>query len=333
MTEEHRRIVYLDVATPALRASVEALVPPGFHLTFADAETEEEKVAAVANADYVLLWAATMPASIIDAAKDVRLIQKVGEGTDRIDVAAATQKGIVVAKTSGNSSDSVAEGATMLILAALRWLPRLHNDMLSGKFSKFDYLDTSHELRGKQVGIVGIGKIGISVAEQLQGFSASLVYYDVVSLPAAEEERLHLRRVSLEELLQTSDVITLHVPLIPATRGMIDARAFSMMKPTATIVNTCRGQVIDEEALYDALLNKRIRAAAIDALWKEPPDFDNPFFKLENVIWMPHCTSSTIEAAINGFKRGFENILLVESGKSLNPLDVAPVPKAEPKKN
>ena len=331
MTQNKKRIVFLDVATPALRAAFETQVPPGFQLTFAEADTDEKKAAAVANADYVLVWSATIPASVIEAAKDVRLIQKIGEGTDRIDVAAAARKGIVVAKTSGTNSVSVAEAAVMLILAALRWLPRLHNDLLAGKFSKFEYRPTSYEVRGKQVGIVGIGKIGKLVAEQLQGFNASLVYYDVVGLPASEEERLHIRRVSLEELLRTSDVITLHVPLIPATRGMIDARAIAMMKPTATLINTCRGPVIDEQALYDALAQKRIRAAGIDALWKEPPDFNSPFFKLDNVVWMPHCAGGTVDAELEGIKRGFSNIVLVDSGKALDPQDIAPVPKAAAK--
>ena len=212
MNQGQKQVVYLDVTTPALRAALESQVPPGFQLKFAEADTEDKTAAAVAEADYILAWAAKMPARVVEAARKVRLIQKIGEGTDRIDVAAAARKGITVAKTTGSNSASVAEAATMLILATLRWLPRLHNTVVEGRFPKFEYRPTSYELRGKQVGLVGLGKIGKTVAEHMRGFHASVVYYDVVSVPESEAARFHLRRAGLEELLRTSDVVSLHVP-------------------------------------------------------------------------------------------------------------------------
>lgn len=186
----NRKIVYLDVTTADLREALRARLPAGFDLTLAEAATEEQTAAAVADADYVLCWAAKMPTRVIQAMRKARLIQKIGEGTDRIDVATAAEMGITVAKTTGSNSVSVAEGATLLMLAALRWLPNLHNAVVAGRFPKFDYRESSYELRDKQVGIVGIGKIGRSVAEQMQGFHARVAYYDVVRLPQAEETRL-----------------------------------------------------------------------------------------------------------------------------------------------
>lgn len=319
----NKKIVYLDVTTADLREALRARLPAGFDLTFAEAATEDTTAAAVADVDYVLCWAAKMPARVIKAIGKARLIQKIGEGTDRIDVATAAERDITVAKTTGSNSVSVAEGATLLILATLRWLPNLHNAVLAGRFPKFDYRETSYELRDKQVGIVGIGKIGHAVAEQMQGFHARVAYYDVVRLPAAEEARLNAQFMPLDELLRTSDVVTLHVPLIPATRNLINARALGLMKPTAILINTCRGPVVDEQALVEALQQRRIRGAGIDAFWKEPPEANHPLFRLDNVVLMPHCAAGTVDAQNEGIRHGFANIVRFERGEALDPADIA----------
>ena len=187
---EKEKIVFLDMVTPATARGIRRHVPPEFELVFANADTEDKSVEAVSDADYIFTWATYMPKSVIDAAKKARLIQKAGEGTDRIDVAAAARRGIPVAKTSGSNSASVAELATLLILAALRYLPKAHNSMVEGKWQKFDYRRGAFELRGKQVGIVGLGKIGRWVARHTQGFGAYVVYYDAFRLPEPEEDRL-----------------------------------------------------------------------------------------------------------------------------------------------
>lgn len=317
-----KKIIFLDVAIPALREAFQLYLPAGFEICFADADTEEKTAAAVADADYVLVWAAKMPTRVIAQINKARLIQKIGEGSDRIDVATAASMGITVAKTTGSNSRSVAEAATMLILATLRWLPCLHNAVVQGRFPKFEYRSTSYELHDKQVGLVGTGKIGRMVAEHMRGFGASLIYYDVARMPAADEERLHARFVSLDELLRTSDVISLHVPLNAATRGMIGARAFSLMKPTAILINTCRGPVVDEQALYEALKERRIRGAGIDAFWQEPPDPKSPFFALDNVVLMPHCAAGTLDAQMEGIRHAYANIVRFDSGEPLAREDV-----------
>jgi phosphoglycerate dehydrogenase-like enzyme len=325
----HKKVVYLDVTTADMREALTAQLPAGFELTFAEAATEEQTAAAVTDADYVLAWAAKMPTPVIKAIQKARLIQKIGEGTDRIDVATAAEMGITVAKTTGSNSVSVAEGATLLILATLRWLPNLHNAVVAGAFPKFDYRNTSYELRDKQVGIVGIGKIGRTVAEQMQGFNARIAYYDVVRLPHAEEARLNARFMPLDELLATSDVVTLHVPLIPATRGLINARSLSLMKPTAILINTCRGPVVDEQALIEALQQKRIRGAGIDAFWKEPPEADHPLFRLDTVVLMPHCAAGTVDAQVEGIRHAYANIVRFDRGEPLDAADIAKAPKVQ----
>jgi phosphoglycerate dehydrogenase-like enzyme len=323
---ESKRIVFLDVTTPAIRRTLQDNLPPGFELTFAEASSEERAIAAVADADYIFVIAAYVPAAVIAAANRAKLIQKTGEGTDRIDVAAAAAKGIVVAKTSGSNATSVAEAASMLILAATRWLPKAHNSVVAGKWLKFELRPGAFEIKGKQVGIIGLGKIGRIVAKHMHGFDASVVYHDAYRLPEAEEARLGVRYMAMDDLLRTSDVVTLHVPLMPSTRGLIGVREFELMKPTAILVNSCRGAVVNEEALYQALKERQIRGAGIDVFAKEPPAADNPLFTLDNVVLMPHSGGGTEDAELAGIRHSYANIVKISQGQPLDPADIAPIP-------
>jgi phosphoglycerate dehydrogenase-like enzyme len=324
---EREKIVFLDVVTPATAEVIQRHVPPEFDFVFANADTEDRVVEAVRDADYVFTWATYMPERVMDAAKKVRLIQKAGEGTDRIDVAAAARRGIPVAKTSGSNSVSVAELTTLLILATLRYLPQAHNSMVEGKWLKFELRRGAFELRDKQVGIVGLGKIGRWVARHAQGFGASVAYYDAFRLPEPEEDRLGVRFLSLDELLQSSDVVSLHVPSTSSTKGMIGKRELEMMKPTAIFVNTCRGAVVDENALYETLRDRKIRGAGLDVFVKEPPGADNPLLSLDNVVLTPHYGGGTEDAELEGVRHAFANIVKVSRGEPIDPADLAPVPK------
>jgi D-3-phosphoglycerate dehydrogenase len=323
---EGKRIVFLDVVTSAMRKVISENCPPGFDLVFAEADTEEKAIAAVRDADFVLVWSAYVPTRVVEAARKARLILKIGEGTDRIDVAAAARLGIPVARTSGSNAASVAEMASLLILATLRWLPRAHNSTVAGQWLKWELRPGSYEVRGKQVGIVGLGKIGKMVARQMRGFGPSLVYHDVVRQPEAEAE-LGLRLLPLEELLRTSDIVTLHVPGNPSTRGLIGRTQLALMKPTAILVNTCRAVVVDEESLYEALRDRKIRGAGIDVFAKEPPGANNPLFSLDNVVVTPHSGGGTEDAEITGVRMAYATIARVAAGQSVDPADLAPVPK------
>lgn len=324
---EGNKIVFLDVTTAAIRKALLDNLPPGFDLSFAEASSEQKAIAAVADADYVFVFAAYIPAGVIAAMGKAKLIQKAGEGTDRIDVAAAAARDIVVAKTSGTNANSVAETASMLILATLRWLPKAHNSVVAGEWLKLELRPGAYEIKGKQVGIIGLGKIGRIVARQMQGFGASVVYYDAYRLPEAEEARLGVRYMAMDDLLRSSDVVTLHVPLMPSTRGLIGARELALMKPTAILVNTCRGAVVVEDALYRALKEKRIRGAGIDVFAKEPPSPDNPIFTLDNVVLTPHYGGGSEDAELAGIKHSYANIVKFSQGLPLDPADIAPIPK------
>lgn len=303
-----------------------ANLPDGFEAEFAEANPDrsltEEAFAKIPGADYLLFWTAAIPTRAIEAATKVKLIQKIGEGTEKIDVATTSRLGIPVAKTAGANSASTAELAILLMLATLRRLPEAHNSTVAGQWKKWEVRTNTGELHGKQVGIVGLGKSGRIVARQVQGFGSSVVYTSRHQHPEQEETELGVRFVDLDELLETSDVVSLHVPLAPSTAGMISHSELALMKPTAILVNTCRGGIVDEAALYDALSNRRIRGAGIDVFDKEPPDPHHPFFSLDNVVLTPHIGGVTDDSQVRLVRHALANMVAVENGEPLSPEDL-----------
>jgi phosphoglycerate dehydrogenase-like enzyme len=166
------------------------------------------------------------------------------------------------------------------------------------------------------LGIVGLGNIGKKVARRAQAFDMKVQYYDIVRLTEDQEDNLGVRFVLYDELLRTSDVVSLHVPLDDSTRKMIGARELALMKREAIIVNTCRGPVIDEDAIYAALKENRIFGAGLDVMVEEPPKPKHPLFSLPNVILTPHSAGPTWENYIARFRNGFDNIQRVASGRA-----------------
>jgi phosphoglycerate dehydrogenase-like enzyme len=179
-----------------------------------------------------------------------------------------------------------------------------------------------YELAGRTVGVVGLGNIGKKVARRAAAFDARVQYYDILRLTEAEEDALGVRFVLLAELLRTSDIVTLHVPLTDATRGMIGARELGLMKRSAILVNTCRGPVVDEPALIKALRDRQIAGAGLDVLVDEPPARDHALFTLPNVTLTPHSAGPTWENWVARFRNGFDNIERVAAGR--RPLWVIP---------
>jgi glyoxylate reductase/D-3-phosphoglycerate dehydrogenase len=171
-----------------------------------------------------------------------------------------------------------------------------------------------YELAGKTLGIVGLGTIGKRVARRAPAFDMKVQYYDIVRLSEDQEDALGVRFALLPELLRTSDVVSVHVPLNARTRNMMGAREFAMMKESAILINTCRGPVVDEAALYQALTTRQIAAAGLDVMVEEPPKADHPLFKLDNVTITPHMAGPTLENWPKAFRNGFDNIERVAAG-------------------
>jgi phosphoglycerate dehydrogenase-like enzyme len=269
------------------------------------------------DAEYFLGLARQMGGEFFRSAPKLRLVQLLSAGYDRVDIEAARKAKVPVSNNGGANAIAVAEHTILLMLAVLKRLVRFHNDVVAGKWRVGNLVDDRvGELAGKTVGIIGLGNIGKKVARRAQGFDARVQYYDIERLTEAQEDALGVRFALLDELLRTSDVVSLHVPLDDSTRHIIGARELAAMKRDAVLVNTCRGPVIDEAALYEALKAGTIAGAGLDVLVDEPPAKDHPIFTLANVTLTPHSAGPTWENWTARFRNGFDNIQRVAAGRA-----------------
>jgi glyoxylate reductase/D-3-phosphoglycerate dehydrogenase len=298
------------------------LTPPGFELVVADPGTPKFYEAA-ADAEYYLGLARQMGGEFFRAAPRLRLVQLLSAGYDRVDIEAARKAKVPVANNGGANAIAVAEHTLLLILAVLKRLVKFHNDVVAGQWRVGNAAGTPvYELSGRTLGIVGLGNIGKKVARRAAAFDMRVPYYDIARLREHDEDALGVRFVLFDELLRTSDVVSLHVPLDDSTRGLIGARELGIMKRSAILVNTCRGPVVDEPALYEALKAGRIAGAGLDVLVDEPPAKNHPLFTLPNVTLTPHSAGPTQENWTARFRNGFDNIQRVAAGRP--PLWVIP---------
>jgi phosphoglycerate dehydrogenase-like enzyme len=291
-----------------------SLTPSGFELVMADVESAEFYRAA-ADAEYYLGLARQMGSEFFRAAPRLRLVQLLSAGYDRVDVEAARKARVPVATNGGANAIAVAEHTLMLMLAVLKQLVRLHTDVVTGNWGRNLADARVHELAGKRLGIVGLGNIGKKVTRRAAAFDMHIQYHDIARLTEDQEDSLGVRFVLLSELLRTSDVVTLHVPLDDSTRNLFGSREFAQMKSSAILINTCRGPVVDEDALYQALTEGRIAAAGLDVMVDEPPRPGHPLCRLPNVTLTPHSAGPTWESWPARFRNGFDNIQRVASGR------------------
>jgi D-3-phosphoglycerate dehydrogenase / 2-oxoglutarate reductase len=291
------------------------LIPAEFKIKEISAEGE---YAQLQDVDYVVLRTLSLKAPIINSVSKLKLIQRWGVGFDKVDIEAAGKKNIPVAITSGMNAPSVSEMAVLLMLAIYRQLPLLHNNVQKGKWRGEEGIaSSSYAIDGKTVGLVGMGAIGKLVARKLKAFGATVQYHDVFRLPALEETEWGIEYVRLDELLKTSDIISLHLPLTDATRHLICKETIGLMKPNAILVNTARGEIVKEDDLVEALQNNIIAGAGLDVVEHEPPSSNNPLLKLKNVVLTPHMGGSTFDINTSMVQRCIDNIGRVSRGEDL----------------
>ncbi len=315
-------VLCVDLLPPAMQELMAAQRPEGLTLVFAATGDEAERVKKARDADYILCSWTPISAAVIQAAPRLKLVQKYGIGVDKIDLAAAAARGIPVCISAGVNAVAVAETALTLMLAVYKRLPLAHNSLRAGQWLKWELRTGCYELWQKTVGLVGGGAIGRAVAKRLAlGFECRVLYTDVVRLPPDVEAAHGMTYVSFDELLRTADIVSLHCPLLPETRGLMNAAAFARMKPTAVLINTSRGGVVDEPALIVALQQKTIAAAGLDVFAKEPPDRDNPLLQMDNVVVIPHNGGGTVDTMKRIIGHSFANILKVERGEPLPAAD------------
>ncbi len=255
-------------------------------------------------------------AEVMDSAPNLRIVAQYAVGFDNIDVKAATERGIYVTNTPGVLTETVADFAFALLLAVARRVVEADHYVRSGqwKVAWHPLMMLGTDVHGATLGIVGMGRIGQAVARRAKGFGMKILYYDIVERPEIERE-VGAKRVDLETLLRESDFVSLHVPLLPETHHMIGERELKMMKPTAFLINTARGKVIDQAALYRALKEGWIAGAALDVFEQEPIPPDDPLLQLKNVVLAPHAASASIETRSRMADIVAENLIAFKEGK------------------
>src|SRR5271169_107348 len=298
------------------------MTPHGFELVVG-APGSPSYAGALADTEYLIGNVSPMDEAFFKAAPRLRLAQLFSAGYDHVDLDAARHAGVLVANNGGANSRAVAEHTILLMLAVYRKLVPQHAMTSSGVWRGNQPIPTFFEMHGKTLGIIGYGTIGKRVARiAAGGFDMRIQYNDIVRLSEDAEDALNVRFRLLPELLRTSDIVTLHVPLTALTRGMIGAAALAQMQPHAVLINCSRGPVIDFPALHEALVGGRIAGAGLDVFPQEPPSPSEPVLSLDNVVLTPHLAGASSETRVKQTRNAFDNVLRVARGD--RPLWVVP---------
>jgi glyoxylate reductase len=266
-------------------------------------------------------------AEMLDAASCLRLIALTSVGFDMVDVEACTRRGILVTNTPDVLTDTVADLTFALILAVARRVCETERWLRAGKWETPGVSPMGRDVHHATLGIVGLGRIGAAVAERARGFRMQILYTDFVRREALEQQWGY-RCVDLNTLLRESDFVTLHLPLLPETKGVMGAAQFALMKPTAYLINAARGPVVDESALITALRAGRIAGAGLDVFEREPVDPTNPLLTMDNVVVLPHVGSATDATRQAMVDLAADNVLAVLQGKPpITPVNPEALPR------
>ncbi len=310
------KVRFFTFLSPEITPLLTQYAPSGFEVSVHATDLpDDEKISLVQDADFLILFPGLISERVLRSAPHLKLIQLVAAGYDSMDVNLCRELGILVANNGGANSIDVAEHTIGLILGFYRRLIELDRNVRADQWRNIDTGSSTYTINGKTVGIVGLGNIGKRVAHLLRSFGARLLYYDQYPPAGDIESELGVTRMALENLLQESDIVTVHLPLTPETRGIIGKYELSLLKPTAVLVNTCRGPIVDEVALTEVLSEGRILGAALDVLAQEPPSPDNPLLKLENVLFTPHVAGVTYDTWTRRGEFVFQNLQRVWEGE------------------
>ncbi len=315
------KIAFLDVMEPKVQDEIRSVLPPGFSIQFAETADRREHLAMIADAEFILT-AVAVDAEMFRAAPKLKLLHKWGIGVDKFDLDAARAARVPVAITAGANAGAVSEHTVMLMLATYRRLALADGKLRQGIWLRPQLRAQVYMLSGKTVGLLGFGNVGRMVAHRLAGFDVQILYSDIRKADMATERSLRATQVPFEELLERSDVLSLHVPLTRVTRGMVGAAAFARMKTGAILINAARGEVVDEAALHDALVSGKLHGAGLDVFAIEPADPANPLFRLNQVVVTPHVAGSAIDLVADIARHAFTNMQSVLDGQPLSPNDV-----------
>ena len=313
-----RRVLYLAQAPEDVYELIRSRVPSGVELVTLEEDSLPERLEKLRECEVVIVSSIPLAGDLIRAAERLRLVHHQGVGYhDTVDWELLRERGIPLALTPEGTTVSVAEHAALLLLAACRRLAFADAELRAGRWHGNALRPQSRELARLVVGYVGMGRIGQAVAARLRPFTGGGIYADVRPLPPERERELGLRRVSLDDLLAEADAVTLHLPLTPVTRRLIDARAIARMKRGAFLVNTSRGGIVDEAALCDALEEGRLAGAGLDVFESEPLPAASRLARLRNVVLTPHIAAGTRDALLEKMGAVFANIERFYRGEPL----------------
>lgn len=312
----------LDVVAPQFREIIQKYLGEIYHIKFAESYDRQEQLALAAEADFLWVGWPSVDAEMISMSPRLRLVHKCGVGVDKIDLAAAKEKGVKVFLTGGINAVPVSEMTLLLILAVLRHLTYASLSFRDGKWIQTELKGMNQHLTGKTVGIVGMGNIGKNLVKLLKGFECRVLYHDVKRPDRETETALGIIYRPFEDLLTECDVLTLHAPLTPDTASMINSRTLAIMDKNSILINTARGELIDEQSLIEALTNGVIAGAGLDVFSKEPLDAESPLRTMNNVVLTPHIAGTTLNNMSSRAIRITKNLDAFINGGEIAPTDI-----------
>ncbi|MFR8737620.1 MAG: 2-hydroxyacid dehydrogenase [Eubacterium sp.] len=294
---------------------IKSAVPDGFELEMLESVSQQELEGKVKEADYLLVSGRLkINRTVLENATNIKMIQRTGVGLDSIDLEYIRNHDIPFYVNKGVNAQSVAEHTILLMLASLRNLVEINENTKRGIWKKQAQGVCTHELCGKTVGLIGMGAIGRKVAGMLKAFGAKVLYNDVSKMKQEDENALGIKFSTREEIIEKSDIISLHCPLTDDTRHMINDRAVNKMKNGVILINTARGGLIDEAALINGIKNGKIAGAGIDVYEKEPVD-NSEVLNLQNVITTPHIGGVTYDSFYQMMYQAMRNIEMFDKGQ------------------
>ena len=309
-------VLYAEPLPADLAPVVSAALGTHAQLTIVTSKDRAELHRLIATAEIVIVASTRVDDALLAAAPRLKLVQHQGVGYDNIDVSACKARGVRVALTPEGTTTGVAEHSFLLMLALYKQLRVAELALRAGGWPVWELRATSFELAGKTLGLVGFGRIGRAVAQRARAFEMRVLYYDPFRAEEGLERELGVEHRSLDALLGEADIVSLHLPLSAETRHTIGERELGLMKRSAVLLNTARGPLVDETALFQALVEGRIAGAGLDVFDREPVAADNPLLGLHNVVLTPHISAGTIDAFRTKMEAVAANVRRVAAGQA-----------------
>jgi phosphoglycerate dehydrogenase-like enzyme len=316
------KVVFLNGLPPEIVDVVVSHTPEGFETTVLDGSSpEDQQMDVVEDADFLLVYRASLSDRVLRAAGGLRLVQLMAAGYDSMNLELMRELEVPCANNGGANSWAVSDHAVLLMLSVYKRLVLADGATRGGRWNAPIDGRNTFEMADKLVGVLGIGNIGKQVARRVQGFDARVQYHDKYPLLEEQDRELGVCPVSLDELFRTSDIVSCHTPLTRETHHIVSAQRLASMKPTAVLINTSRGPVVDEAALVEALGRGAIAGAGLDVFEQEPVAPDNPLLTMENVIATPHVAGTTWDTWFRRAEFAYANMRRVWDGEA--PLAIA----------